>query len=294
MYGFDGLCLPLDKDFFGWNSCLGRELVTEVRLSFVLACLLIWVAAPAAAQLPAAGWARVELPETGTYAWRYLPGPARDAAGRGERLPCVLFLHGSGASPEGWRPFLQQPADAAGVVVIAPAPADPLGWGIAQDLATLDEAVDRVAADLPLDRRRIGLAGHSSGGAYAFFLAYETRERYSGVFSFSAPFRHVLEPADPEYVPPLRLWYGGDDPNYLGGHLTAIAAMMEHRGVPWEAEVVPGLGHSSIRQQDLVAGFEFLAAQRRPGHNRLQPKRTAKGLPRLPKPRRPAPPPPHE
>lgn len=239
--------------------------------ALTLATLLGGAPVPRSA-LPASGWVRVELPGAGSYAWRYLSASAREAGERGESLPAVVFLHGSGASPDAWRPFLEGPAEAAGVVVIAPAPADPIGWGVADDLATLDEAVERVAADLPLDRRRIGLAGHSSGGAYAYFLGYETRDRFSGVFSFSAPFRQILGTADPDYVPPLRLWYGRDDPNYFTGHYAAIAAMMEYRGIPWEAEIVPGLGHNSIRQEDLVAGFEFLAAQRRPARNRLLPK----------------------
>lgn len=252
----------------------------SLRAALVLALLL---AAPAGAlggtvgprshAVPAAGWERVELPESGSRAWRYVPESVQGAA-RGAGLPAVVFLHGSGADPESWRPFLEAPAEAAGVVVIAPAPADPFGWGIAEDSATLAEAVDAVAEELPLDRRRVGLAGHSSGGAYALVLAYGTRGRFSGVFSFSAPFRNLLAVADSAYTPPARLWYGEQDPNYLSGHLAAIAAMLEHRDVAWEVETVPGLGHSGIRQQDLVSGFTFLAAQRRPRFpNRLLPKR---------------------
>lgn len=230
-------------------------------------------AAPRSHLVPAPGWQRVELPESGSRAWRYVPRSVQGAE-RGERLPVVVFLHGSGAGPESWRPFLEEPAEAAGVVVIAPAPADPFGWGIAEDSATVAEAVERVAAELPLDRRRIGLAGHSSGGAYALVLAYGTSGRFSGVFSFSAPFRNLLAVADPVYTPPARLWYGEQDPNYLSGRFAAIAAMLEHRRVEWEAETVPGRGHDGIRPQDLADGFTFLAAQRRPRPpNRLLPKR---------------------
>lgn len=251
------------------------------RLPFVpLLALLLLGAAPSASkpqprshELPAAGWARVELPASGSHAWRYVPASAAPLA-RGERLPVVVFLHGSGASPEAWRPLLDEPAESAGVVVIAPAPADPFGWGIAEDSATVAEAVDRVAAEVPVDRRRIGLAGHSAGGAYALVLAYGTRDRYSAVFSFSAPFRNLLAVADPAYTPPARLWYGETDPNYLSGHMAAIAASLEHREVDWTAETVPGLGHSSIRRQDLAEGFAFLAGERRPRFpNRLLPKR---------------------
>jgi|GEM_PF-1932399 len=226
----------------------------------------------AAAKAGEPGWRRLDLPETGSYAWRYLPAALAGAA-PSDGHPVIVFLHGSGASPEIWRPFLEGPADAAGAVVVAPAPSDPFGWGIADDSATVAEAVDHLGAELPIDRARIGLAGHSAGGAYAYFLAYETRGRFSGVFSFSAPFRFILGVADPEYTPPLRLWYGQEDPNFLGGHLNAIAAMVEHRQIPWEVEVVPGVGHNDIRQQDLEEGFAFLVSQERPRENRLLPKK---------------------
>lgn len=226
----------------------------------------LFVATAAAAAEP--GWRLVDLPASGSRAWRYLP----ESAPAGARLPVVVFLHGSGANPEVWRPYLREPAEATGAVVIAPAPADDVGWGIADDAATIAEAVDRVDEELHLDRRRIGLAGHSAGGAYAYFLAYSTRGGFSGVFSFSAPFRYVLGAMDPAYTPPLLLWYGAQDPNYTSGHFQAIAAMVEHRGIPWQAEIVQGLGHNDVRQQDLTAGFAFLAAQRYPLPNRLLPK----------------------
>lgn len=232
------------------------------------------VQAEVSAEAGEPGWRLLELPETGSYAWRYLPAALAGAAPP-DGHPVVVFLHGSGASPEAWRPFLEGPAAAAGAVVVAPAPSDSFGWGIADDSATVAEAVDRLADELPVDRARIGLAGHSAGGAYAYFLAYETRGQFSAVFPFSAPFRFILGVADPEHTAPLRLWYGQEDPNFLGGHLNAIAAMVEHRGIPWEVEVIPGLGHNDIRQEDLTAGFAFLAAQHRPRANRLLPKAAA-------------------
>ena len=221
---------------------------------------------------PARGWHRVELPVAGSYAWFYLPESVTPAA----LLPAVVFLHGSGASPEIWRPFLDGPAEDAGVVVIAPAPSDRFGWGIGDDTVTLREAIERVRAALgasfPLDRRRIGLAGHSSGGAYAYFVTYETAGRFAGVASFSAPFRHILGVADLRYTAPAFLWYGTADPNYAGGHFAAIAAMFDHRGIPWSSEIVPGLGHSDLRPQDLEQAFVFLAAQQYPEGDVLVPK----------------------
>ncbi len=241
------------------------------RAACALAALLALAggrAASAAGALPSPGWERVDLPGVGSYAWRYLPA----SAGAAGSLPAVVFLHGSGATPEQWRPFLEGPAEATGAVVIAPEAADEQEWGIGDDRATISEAVDRVGQELPLDFGRIGLAGHSAGGAYAYFLAYETEGRFSAVLSFSAPFRFVLGVADPRYTAPLRLWYGTADPNYQVGQYAAIAAMLANRGVPLESQIVPGLGHSDIRQEDLTSGFAFLLAHRYPVANRLLPK----------------------
>ena len=253
------------------RSCLAGVLVT-LALAAAASSPAIGATEAAGPTTPARGWHRVELPVAGSYAWFYLPESVTPAT----LLPAVVFLHGSGASPEVWRPFLDGPAEDAGVVVIAPAPSDRFGWGIGDDTITIGEAVERVRAALgtsfPLDRRRIGLAGHSSGGAYAYFVTYETAGRFAGVASFSAPFRHILGVADLRYAAPAFLWYGTADPNYAGGHFAAISAMFDHRGIPWRSEIVPGLGHSDVRPQDLEQAFSFLAAQQYPEGDVLVPK----------------------
>ncbi len=259
-----------------WPDALHVPIAPIAPIVLIAALVLTVVALPrpaaAAQEPPTRGWHRVELPESASYAWFYLPAAVAPAT----PLPAVVFLHGSGATPEAWRPFLSGPAEDIGVVVIVPAPSDPLSWGIADDTVTIEEAIDRVGAALgttfPLERRRIGLAGHSSGGAYAYFVAYETAGRFAGVAAFSAPFRHILGVADPRYTAPIFLWYGTADPNYATGHFAAITAMLDHRGIPWQPGIVPGLGHSDIRPEDLDEAFAFLAAQRYSWFQTLRPK----------------------
>lgn len=222
------------------------------QLAFFLA---LAGAVPLAAAEP--GWHRLDVPATGAYALRYLPaslppGPA----------PAVVFLHGSGSSPEAWKPLLAPVADAAAAVVIVPKSVSSLGFGPGADDATVAEALRLTGEEVTLDPRRISLAGHSAGGAYAAVLAYAGSLQVAGVFLLGAPYRIVLARADLDYAPPVRMVYGSADPNYQGGHATAYGQQWDRLGVPWQLTVLPGFGHSDWPPETLPEAFSFLLAQR--------------------------------
>lgn len=212
--------------------------------------------ASSAAAAPA-GWRRIEIPATGVYALRYLPASLPP----GQPAPVVVFLHGSGAFPEQWQVHLAPVAEEVRAVVLAPKSVSSLGFGPGDDRTTIEEALARLAEELELDERRISLAGHSSGGAYAAVLAYEGRLRPSAAFILGAPYRIVLGLADADYAPPIRMYYGNQDPNYQGLHHLAYAQQWERLGVESELEVAAGYGHSTWPPTTLPDGFAFLAAQ---------------------------------
>jgi pimeloyl-ACP methyl ester carboxylesterase len=223
-----------------------------VRLAALAAALL--AAAPAAAE---PGWRRLEVPETGVHALRYLPtslppGPA----------PVVVFLHGAGSSPEAWQALLAPVAETAGAVVLAPKSISSLGFGPGADDATIAGALRLLGEELAVDLERVALAGHSAGGAYAAVLAFAGRQRFSAVFLLGAPYRIVLARADPAYAPPVRMAYGSLDPNHQGGHSTAYAQQWARLGVPATLVVAPGFGHSDWPPETLPDAFAFLLAQR--------------------------------
>ncbi len=228
-----------------------------------LAGLLFGSALPltAAPSGPIPGWQRFELPESGSHLWRYLP-PGVPPGLNSQAIPAVLFLHGSGATPIQYRAYLADAADRAGLVVILPKSSTDLGWGNAQDEAIVAESLRTVRAELPLDSRRVSIGGHSSGGAWAYLLAYGTSSGYSAVFSIAARYYEVGALADPSYKAPIRMYYGANDPNY--GFSPLLKQQWARLGVPWEEEVLPGFGHGNLPSGAMERGFLFLAGKTRP------------------------------
>jgi predicted esterase len=224
----------------------------------LLALALLVLAPPARAVADwGAGWHRLTLPPpAGSYAEAYVPttlapGPA----------PTVVFLHGSGATPEGWKPLLAPLAEELGVVVVAPRADSFAGWGVGPDDLIIAEALRQVREGVPVDPARLGIAGHSSGGAYAIELAYSTRSPFVAVFSLSSPYRTVVALADPVGPPPLRFYYGTGDPNYQQGYYGLLREMLERLGVEVSTEIRSGYGHNSWPATTLHDGFRFLVEQ---------------------------------
>jgi pimeloyl-ACP methyl ester carboxylesterase len=205
------------------------------------------------------GWHQLEVAETGQRVWQYVPYSVTEPA------PAVVFLHGAGSTPEAWRFLLQPVAEAAGAVLLLPKSESDLGWGPGRDRETVLGALELAAEAVALDPFRISVAGHSSGGAYAMVLTYASRSRFAGVLALGAPYRTILEVADPAYTAPLRLVYGDQDPNYYGPAFAALAEMLERLGAPWTLEILPGSGHGDVSAEALASGFTFLLEQRYPG-----------------------------
>ena len=235
----------------------GRLLPFVYLLALVLALLLT----PRPTQ---AAWDRIDIPETGSYALAYVPAALEDPAHAPEAgLPVIVFFHGAGSSPEAWQSLLSPHADAQDVVLLLPAATRRRAFGIGEDLETLRIALKRLEAEVAVDPSRIALAGHSAGGAYALVAAYSGLVPVSGVFSLGAPYRTILETADPDHTAPARLYYGTEDANFQSGQFTALAEQLETLGIPLETEIRSGFGHSSWPETTLPDGFRFLLETRR-------------------------------
>ncbi len=220
------------------------------------ALLFLATSLPVAGQRPD-GWQRLELPATGSYAEWYVP-PALDLA---RPVPLVVFLHGSGGTPEVYEPFVEPAADLAGCALLLPKSLSSLGWGFGNDDETLRQAVQLLGRQIRIDPRHTALAGHSAGGAYALQRAYLASGNWSAVFSMSSPFTTIGGFADPEHTAPLRMYYGTTDPNYTGTSYSRLRDQWLALGLPFEEDIRAGFGHSNWPLESMVQGFEFLLGE---------------------------------
>ena len=204
------------------------------------------------------GWDTIQLPATSSYTINYVP-LSLDLT---QPAPMIVFLHGYGSGPQTWQQTtdIGQIAEELGFILVMPRAAVDLNFGTGADDAVVEEAIEATAARVPIDRRRIGLAGFSAGAAYALVLAYTTPNAFNGVFAMGAPYRVVVRLQDPKTPPPARLLYGTLDPNYPLS-FDAWRKMLDRLGVATQFEIVPGLPHQVPPDDSLRAGFNFLLDQ---------------------------------
>lgn len=207
----------------------------------------------------AAGWSRLELTATNSYAELYVP-PTLDTS---VPAPLVVYLHGAGAAPYMYRPFLEGAADALGAVMVLPKSHVWESWGNAGDRESVLEAVQQVRSLLRIDPARVAAAGHSAGAAFALRVALEGRG-WCGVFAMASPYVSLGIRGDLLYLPPVRLYYGADDPNWFSGSGQRLVDLLEGRGLMVQLDLRQGYGHNIWPDEAMLAGLEFLLEHPRP------------------------------
>ena len=126
-------------------------------------------------------------------------GAARDATlyappavAEGRLLPLAVLLHGAGGHAEHGLGLLRHAADAAGLLLVAPASTgrtwDVLLGGYGPDVAAVDRALAEVFSQYPVDPGRLAVGGFSDGASYALSLGLTNGDLFTHVLAFSPGF----------------------------------------------------------------------------------------------------------
>ena len=106
--------------------------------------------------------------------------------------PLAVMLHGAGGTAEHGMSLMRALADAAGLVVLAPASRqqtwDVIAGGYGPDVAFVDEALEATFERCAIDPRRLAIGGFSDGASYALSLGLTNGDLFTHVIAFSPGF----------------------------------------------------------------------------------------------------------
>lgn len=133
---------------------------------------------------------------------------------RAERpVPLVLLLHGAGGHARQGLDLLRDLADAAGLLVLAPASRDRtwdllVGRRYGPDLAVIDQALKQTFSRYAIDPAHLAIGGFSDGASYALSLGITNGDLFTHVIAFSPGF---MAPAGQTGTPRIFVSHGTRD-----------------------------------------------------------------------------------
>lgn len=116
--------------------------------------------------------------------------------------PLVVMLHGAGGDARGGLTPFQNLADAAGIILLAPASQqqtwDVLFGEYGPDITAIDQALTQTFSRYAVDPNRLAIEGFSDGASYALSVGITNGDLFTHVIAFSpgfmAPASQVGEP----------------------------------------------------------------------------------------------------
>ncbi|MDX2183219.1 MAG: alpha/beta fold hydrolase [Gemmatimonadaceae bacterium] len=188
-----------------------------------------------------------------------IPYRVRVPSGRAHPRALLVALHGAGGDERMWfesygAGALVPLADARDLVVVTPLTT------AMRDHATLDAIVEAVAAETPIDRRRVLLLGHSLGAGTAWRLTGQRGAMLAGVACLAGPCG-VVAAGDSAVRPPLFAAAGALDPLAAPARVEAAARAASVAGRIVEYRLVPDQGHTLMVPAILPAALDWLVAR---------------------------------
>jgi hypothetical protein len=236
-------------------------MVAMIMRFLVLSTLLVGMLGPsvASAQL-AAGWSHFDVENPSTSYDAYIPASLDTT----EPARVIVFLHRGDKTPLDYREALQSAADEVDAVLVLPVATSAFGWGFPGDGNAIQSAVDHLAESVDVNESRVSLSGHGDGGVFALERLLDPTTKYSAFFGVGVSLASLPTEQELEYLPPVRLYYGEDDPS-REEVLETLRSELEGRGLSVEVEVLAGNDADDLPGEAIAAGFEFLVSKRRTG-----------------------------
>lgn len=177
--------------------------------------------------------------------WAYVPENYNPAASYG----LVVWIHPGGDTMEAavykaWKTL----CDRRGLILVAPK-AEKVGGWTPLEAEYVKDCIDWVKEKYRIDPQRVLVHSYSSGGPFAWFVAFKYRDTIRGVAMASQPLVGVLPENEPELRQQFYFVCGEDDP-LLNAVKAAVAAIRKAK-YPTVLTSIPGLAHKYPSDDDL-------------------------------------------
>ena len=176
-----------------------------------------------------------------------------------EPLPLVVLLHGAGGDADNWFGSYADRAEAARFVLLAPDSRGTTWDGIhgrfGEDVAFINQALERVAGEVAIDRTRMALAGFSDGASYALSLGLANGDLFAHVVAYSPGFYKTTTDRG---APKFFVSHGTSDTILDIGRTRTIVGIFRSQGR--EVEFVEFSGGHQVPAEISTQAMAWLAA----------------------------------
>ena len=175
--------------------------------------------------------------------YQFLP----DLPSDGRRIPLILALHGSGRDGsvllEKWKKL----ATAEGIILVGPDAQNSAGWAAPGDGPEfLHDVVQKVAADYPIDPRRVYLFGHSAGACFALAMSMWESQYFAATVVHAGAFRNPTELSSIDVAKrkiPVSIFVGTADPFFPLTLVRFSRDALERAAIPVTLTEIPNHDH---------------------------------------------------
>lgn len=180
-----------------------------------------------------------------------------------QKLPLLVTLHGSGQNPEPYVSALKDLAEKERIVIVGPASNDSVHWTSPEDgPLLLHDIIEQVAANVPVDGRRVYLFGHSAGAVFTLQMAALESEYFAAAAAYAGSLEpkyfNIFDFATRKI--PYLIVIGTEDRFFPLDDVRATRDALKSRGFPVEYFEMPRQTHNYLRSAKEINGkaWEFL------------------------------------